>query len=84
MSKRKGDKKTGGRQKGTPNKVNTDIKNIVIQALNEIGGVSYLKVQSELNPVAFMGLVGKVLPLQIKNDVNLAGKMVIEWKGIEE
>lgn len=83
MSKRKGDKKTGGRQKGTPNKVNTDIKNIVIQALNEIGGVSYLKVQSELNPVAFMGLVGKVLPLQIKNDVNLAGKMVIEWKNIE-
>lgn len=83
MSKRKGDKKTGGRKKGTPNKVNTDIKNIVIQALNEIGGVSYLKVQSELNPVAFMGLVGKVLPLQIKNDVNLAGKMVIEWKNIE-
>ena len=83
MSKRKGDKKTGGRKKGTPNKVNTDIKNIVIQALNEIGGVSYLKVQRELNPVAFMGLVGKVLPLQIKNDVNLAGKMVIEWKNIE-
>lgn len=83
MSKRKGDKKTGGRKKGTPNKVNTDIKNIIIQALNEIGGVSYLKVQSELNPVAFMGLVGKVLPLQIKNDVNLAGKMVIEWKNIE-
>lgn len=80
MSKRKGDKKTGGRQKGTPNKVNTDIKNIVIQALNEIGGVSYLKVQSELNPVAFMGLVGKVLPLQIKSDVDINGKLVIEWQ----
>ncbi len=80
MSKRKGDKKTGGRKKGTPNKVNTDIKNIVIQALNEIGGVSYLKVQSELNPVAFMGLVGKVLPLQIKSDVDINGKLVIEWQ----
>lgn len=84
MPKQTGAKKTGGRVRGTPNKFNADIKNMIIQALDEAGGVSYLKAQSELNPVAFLGLVGKVLPLQIKNDVNLAGKMVIEWKSIEE
>ena len=84
MPKSKGAEKTGGRQKGSLNRINTDIKNMIIQALSEIGGVSYLKIQSELNPVAFMGLVGKVLPLQVKNDVNFAGKMVIEWKSIDE
>lgn len=80
MSKQKGATKTGGRQRGTPNKFNAGIREMVVQALDEAGGVSYLKAQSELNPVAFLGLVGKVLPLQIKSDVDVNGKLVIEWQ----
>lgn len=57
--------KTGGRQKGTPNKVTAEIKDMVIQALSESGGVEYLKDQARENPNAFLGLVGKVLPLQV-------------------
>ena len=80
MPKQTGAKKTGGRVRGTPNKFNADIKNMIIQALDEAGGVSYLTAQSELNPVAFLGLIGKVLPLQIKSDVDVNGKLVIEWQ----
>jgi hypothetical protein len=53
MPKPRGAKKTGGRKRGTPNKFNSGIREMVIQALDEAGGVSYFKAQSELNPVAF-------------------------------
>lgn len=58
-------KKTGGRTKGTPNKVTGEIKEMVLQALSDIGGVEYLKEQAKANPTAFLTLVGKVLPLQV-------------------
>jgi len=48
-----------------PNKVGADIKEIVTTALNMIGGARYLAKHAEKNPAAFMGLVGKVLPLQL-------------------
>lgn len=58
-------KRGPGRPKGSPNKVGADIKALVIGALEKAGGMDYLLAQSKANPVAFMGLVGKVLPLQV-------------------
>lgn len=55
----------GGRQKGTPNKVTGALKDMILEALNEAGGMDYLVQQSEENPTAFLTLVGKVLPLQV-------------------
>lgn len=55
-----------GRQKGTPNKVPAALKDMVLQALANMGGTAYLEIQAEKNPTAFLALVGKVLPLQIK------------------
>ncbi len=54
-----------GRSRGTPNKQTAAIKDMIIGALEAKGGVKYLMRQAEENPVAFMGLVGKVLPLQL-------------------
>lgn len=54
-----------GRIKGTPNKTTKLIKEMITQALDGVGGVSYLQRQADENPVAFMTLVGKVIPLQI-------------------
>jgi len=54
-----------GRVKGVPNKNTTAIKDMIVAALDKAGGIDYLLKQSGENPVAFMGLVGKVLPLQI-------------------
>lgn len=59
-------KKTGGRQKGTPNKLNAALKDMILEALNEAGGVDYLVKQAKKrNPGPFLALVGKVLPLQV-------------------
>ena len=59
-----------GRPKGVPNKVNAAIKDMVIQALDKAGGVDYLARQANQTPAAFMGLLGKVLPVQIAGDGN--------------
>ena len=60
-----------GRPKGVPNKATTAIKDMIVQALTNKGGVEYLERQADENPVAFMGLVGKVIPLQSSNETVL-------------
>lgn len=60
--------KTGGRTKGTPNKATAALKDMILTALDEAdpeGSVEYLKKQATANPIAFLTLVGKVLPLQV-------------------
>lgn len=57
-----------GRPKGSLNKTTAAIKDMITQALDKAGGVDYLLAQSNSNPTAFLGLVGKVLPLQVSGD----------------
>lgn len=64
----KGRPKTGGRQKGTTNKLTADVKAMVLEALDKAGGVSYLLTQAQSNPNAFLTLVGKVLPMTLAGD----------------
>jgi hypothetical protein len=54
--------RTGGRQKGTPNKVSADLRRMILGALEQRGGQKWLYTQMEANPTAFMTLLGKVLP----------------------
>ena len=61
----KGQSKTGGRRKGTPNKLNADVKAMILGALDDAGGQEYLAKQAKENPTAFLTLVGKILPLQV-------------------
>lgn len=68
----------GGRQKGTPNKFTGALKDMVLEALNDAGGVDYLKRQADENPTAFLTLVGKVLPLQLSGD-KPAGGVAFVW-----
>ncbi len=44
--------------------------NAAEQAGDKEGLVGYLKKQAEEEPVAFMGLLGKVLPMQIQGDAD--------------
>lgn len=54
-----------GRPKGVPNKNTAALKDMILQALNDKGGVEYLAKQATENPTAFMTLIGKVLPMQL-------------------
>jgi hypothetical protein len=58
-----------GRPKGARgNKISGALKELIIGALADAGEVNYLHCQADENPVAFMTLLGKVLPLQVKGD----------------
>ena len=61
----KGQPKTGGRVKGTPNKIDGQLKDAIIQSFYAVGGVDYLVQQARDNPGPYMSLVGKVLPKDI-------------------
>lgn len=65
--------KTGGRQKGTINKMSSLLKDAILEAADTAGGkeslVGYLAVQARENPVAFMGLLEKLVPSQIAAEV---------------
>ncbi|HRH29949.1 MAG TPA: hypothetical protein PKV17_14305 [Aquabacterium sp.] len=56
----------GGSRKGIPNKTTAQLKEMILQALDEAGGVAYLLKQARRrNPAPFMALLGKVLPMQL-------------------
>lgn len=64
--------KTGGRQKGTPNKTTAALKDAILKAADKAGAddglVGYLTKQAALNPGPFMALLGKVLPMTVAGD----------------
>lgn len=66
-----------GRPKGVPNKSTGAIKEMILGALSDVGGQNYLAEQAQENPVAFMGLIGKVIPSEIKQQVEGALNVTI-------
>lgn len=62
-----------GRPKGSQNRVTSDVRQMVHKALNEAGGVEYLLIQSRENPVAFLSLVGKIIPKEVSLPTDVAG-----------
>ena len=64
---KKGKEKGPGRPKGMPNKTTTQIKDMITTALERAGGAEYLleRAHDPKTAAAFLGLVGKVLPMQI-------------------
>ena len=67
-----------GRPKGAKNKTTTAVKEMVLTALSNVGGIEYLERQAEDNPTAFMTLVGKVIPLQVAGDEDNPLRVVSE------
>ena len=72
-----------GRPKGAPNKATKALKDMILGALSDAhpeGGQAYLCQQAQENPVAFLTLVGKVLPHELKADLNHEGNVNINIK----
>ena len=60
-----------GRQFGVPNRITSDLREMIHEALENKGGVAvYLERQGlfDENPVAFLTLVGKILPQRIESN----------------
>lgn len=56
-----------GKPKGAVSKNTAAIKDMILAALSEAGGVDYLvdRANDPKTAAAFLGLVGKVLPMQV-------------------
>lgn len=57
-----------GRKKGTPNKENKALREMILGALDRAGGEEYLAQQALENPGPFLTLIGKVLPTTLVGD----------------
>jgi hypothetical protein len=57
--------KTGGRQKGTPNKLTASVRAALEMAFEGIGGVPKLRAWAEKEPTEFYKLWAKLLPTQL-------------------
>ena len=64
----RGGKRDGaGRPKGSLDKGNALIREMIVEALDQAGGVEYLVRTADSHPSAFLALIGKVMPVQIAN-----------------
>ena len=58
-----------GRKKGVANKITVELKEMIVTALDRVGGIEYLEKQALISPTAFLGLVKAIIP----KDVQVAG-----------
>ncbi len=55
-----------GRPKGSLDKGHAAIREMVVSALDNLGGVEYLQGVAATHPAAFLSLLGKILPTQVE------------------
>jgi hypothetical protein len=58
-----------GRPKGAVNKLTKDVRAAIQAAFDGVGGAEWLMQQAQANPVAFMTLLGKIIPAQVQAEV---------------
>lgn len=71
-------KKTGGRKAGTPNVTSGELREMIVAAVSQKGGVAYFVRQADENPTAFMALIGKILPMQVTGENGAAIRAIHE------
>lgn len=76
---RPGVKAGPGRPKGSLDKGNALIRQMIVEALDQVGGVEYLTARALDQPAAFMSLIGKVMPVQVQADANVTGSITVEF-----
>lgn len=67
-----------GRAKGSQNKINRDVKEMVMKSLEMVGGEEYLAFQAFNNPAAYMSLVGKTLPKEFNIELQIASRDLLD------
>ena len=67
-SNRGGARPGAGRPKGSLDKGNSMIREMIVEALDGVGGVEYLQQTALSHPAAFLSLIGKVMPIQVMGE----------------
>ena len=71
--------KTGGRTKGTPNKVTADLRAAILGALEAKGGQAYLERIADEDPRTFCALLAKVLPMTLQAPEDGPKQLIFTW-----
>jgi len=80
LSGRGGARDGAGRPKGSLDKGNAILREMIVEALDGVGGVQYLQQKAESHPQAFLSLLGKVLPMQVTGEGGGEIKLAVTWK----
>lgn len=67
-----------GRPRGSLDKGNAKLREMILGALDQAGGQEYLANMAQTSPAAFMSLLGKVLPTTLASDPNAPFALRIE------
>ena len=59
-----------GRPRGAENKISREVREMLRQALEEEGGVEYLRWAARKKPAAFLSLLGRLLPAEIRASID--------------
>ena len=67
-----------GRPVGSPNKITSNVKSMILGALDDLGGQAWLVEQAKADPRAFMSLLGRILPSEISLDAHVTHDPIVE------
>jgi len=67
-----------GRKKGVPNKTTKTLREAIEASFDKVGGAAYLVRMATEQPVAYMGLLAKVLPHQVQMQSNTPIEVVFK------
>ena len=86
MARPKGLPKTGGRKKGTPNKLTKAVKDALGEAFDEMGGTASLVKWGKANPGEFYKLWGRLIPVEanLKHSGNIGLEALVAGAGEDD
>lgn len=71
-----------GRPKGSLDKGNAALRLMILDSLDEVGGVTYLKDVAKTHPSAYLSLIAKVLPMEVTGVDGGPLKVSLEITGV--
>jgi hypothetical protein len=75
--------KSGGRKKGTGNKVPQLIKGAITEAFTQLGGVDYLVGVARDDPKTFCALLAKLVPAELSAQIEGTMNLTV-FSGIDQ
>jgi hypothetical protein len=86
MSFKKGHRKVGGRQRGTPNKTSVVLKDTILEVVERLGGAQglyeWVKGDPENERAFWVSIAPKLLPMEFASskDSLLQGTVTVVWQ----
>ncbi len=71
-----GQKKTGGRKKGSLNKTTAEVKQMLLGSLNQLGGEKFFVKLGKEHPAVYASLLGKLIPREVVAEVNNSDALI--------